>query len=72
VSRETPRQAKVRRMAARFVEDRLPPGMTPAHEARTVLATFGLEVWEAARRQFKREMNPRFQLRLARLRKAGH
>jgi hypothetical protein len=75
VSRETPRQAKVRRMAERFAEDRLPPGMTPAHEASLVLAAFGLEVWEAAYRQFKREASPNFRRRLsvlANIRKAGH
>lgn len=70
--RETPRQAKVRRIALRFVSH---PG---AQEGPAIfngwLVRFGLEVWQAARRQTIREMamTKRARGRLAeRARKAG-
>jgi hypothetical protein len=69
--RETPRQAKVRRMAARFTDEQVfheHPGFIRAH-----LVQFGLAVWQAARRQTIRELgSKRSRTRLAeRARKAG-
>jgi hypothetical protein len=76
--RETPRQAKVRRMAARY-EARWPGtkdgDLGSIDVALRWLERFGLEVWQAARRQTIRELgarrpSPRARL-VERARKAG-
>lgn len=73
--KETPRQAKVRRMAARFAERHGMPGLWLGSADGDRLRAFGLEVWAAARREARREGALHYRSRahvVQAIRRAGH